>query len=440
MKSTTGLAATMLAAAMLAGCVSSTVEERTRPAPVGDGYAPERTVAELKLTFEKDTSVRRDNFNPPRGNVRAKDLHALFADKVFVGYWSASSFHQGKRALKLNVEVHGSDGIAHRCSKGWKSHYNAYDWLSQTASGPDGQVVPLLRKRFIVLLNKPVPRVDEGKTNGHVPLYDPASGEVALYHLSSGAMSPGDLTLVYPGHLQERLPRAVYDICPNFPPPERLGLEVNEAQTAKFYDDLLAQDPGRRVLRPDLVTPHEQIAAQHRDAPYVAVQSAKARLEGSKGRAIRDAGANRNPVVVYYTPLSAIWILDTRDFANAANAKVRKAGTATLHVGGWGGHVRLDWNDGESEKRSWPLPELEFAKSRHPLAVKHDRLLAGALAREVAGLPAGSRFAADGTVRHADGSDRSATWRSHGDRIEIVRSGRSETMVPLDDVVAALGS
>ncbi len=439
MKSTTGLAATMLAAAMLAGCVSSTAEERTRPAPVGDGYAPERTAVELKASVGTDISFKRENAAPPRSNVRADDLHALFADKVFVGYWSASSFRQGKRALKLNVEVNGGDGHAHRCVMAIRGLYDSHAWGPATASGPKGQVFPILQGgMFRVRMNKAVSPKAEGAMWGAIPLYDPVTGEVVLFNFSEYRIKRGEVH-AYPGHLQERLPRAVYDMCPNFPPPERLGLEVNEAQTAQFYDDLLAQDPGRRVLRPDLVTPHEEIVAEYRKAPYDLVRSTKARLEGSKGRAIRDAGANRNPVVVYYAPLSAIWILDARDFASAANAKVRKAGTAIWHVGGWGGHVRLDWNDGESEKRSWPLPELEFAKSRHPLAVKHDRLLGGALAREVAGLPAGSRFAADGTVRHADGSDRSATWRSHGDRIEIVRSGRSDTMVPLDDVVAALG-
>ena len=56
------------------------------------------------------------------------------------------------------------------------------------------------------------------------------------------------------GHLQERLPAATWTLCPDFPPAEELGVGINHAQTAQSYREMLAQDPGRRVLRPDLVT------------------------------------------------------------------------------------------------------------------------------------------------------------------------------------------
>lgn len=56
------------------------------------------------------------------------------------------------------------------------------------------------------------------------------------------------------GHLQSDLPAAVYDICPDFPSAESLGLEVNAAQTSKFYKKLVKQHPGKRIMRPDLVT------------------------------------------------------------------------------------------------------------------------------------------------------------------------------------------
>ena len=56
------------------------------------------------------------------------------------------------------------------------------------------------------------------------------------------------------GHLQKRLPRAVWAACPNFPSAKSLGVEVNEKQTAITYFDLVKQDRGQRILRPDLVT------------------------------------------------------------------------------------------------------------------------------------------------------------------------------------------
>ncbi len=69
-----------------------------------------------------------------------------------------------------------------------------------------------------------------------------------------------------PGHLRRRLFFAVQRLCPDFPSTESLGLEVNASQGSFFYDDLLAQHPGERVLRPELVTPHGDIVAAHRSA------------------------------------------------------------------------------------------------------------------------------------------------------------------------------
>ena len=56
------------------------------------------------------------------------------------------------------------------------------------------------------------------------------------------------------GHLQEGIPAFVYDVCPDFPSAKSLGTFVNTKQTTTAYYELLAQDPGKRVLRPDLVT------------------------------------------------------------------------------------------------------------------------------------------------------------------------------------------
>lgn len=55
------------------------------------------------------------------------------------------------------------------------------------------------------------------------------------------------------GHLQRDLPAAVYTLCPDFPSAKSLGLKVNAAQTEVLYDKLVAQDPGDRIKRPDLV-------------------------------------------------------------------------------------------------------------------------------------------------------------------------------------------
>ena len=56
------------------------------------------------------------------------------------------------------------------------------------------------------------------------------------------------------GHLQYDIPIVVYEACPEFPSAERLGMKVNSKQTAKTYPELLKQDKGNRVIRPDLVS------------------------------------------------------------------------------------------------------------------------------------------------------------------------------------------
>ncbi len=433
MKSATQPAAAMLAAAMLAGCVSSTDTVQTKSAPADDGYAPERSVAEVKAMIRANKGNKPFLDNGPRSNVRAADLHALLADRVIVGYWSSSGFQRGKRAQQLFVAVHRGDGRFVTCSKPIREMIRRSTWSTRTVPGPDGQVWPMVAGPFWDLATY---------------LYDPGSGEVALFLRNrerTGDRRTNRRWGLWVGHVQERLPRAAYKMCPNFPSPDRLGLEVNEVQTARFYDDLLAQDPGRRVRRPDLVTPHAKIAAERRNAPQDGLRAIRQRLEGAKGRAFTiDDGSGRraSTAAVYYAPLSAIWTLRTRDLAKAPTAKFALAGRTTWHPGGdgWGEHVRVDWSDGRTDRFAWPLPKLELASTRHPLAVKHDRLLAEALAHEVAGLPAGIRFAVDGTVRLPDGRSNAPKWRSHGDTIEIIRSGRSGTRVSLDELVAALGS
>ena len=52
------------------------------------------------------------------------------------------------------------------------------------------------------------------------------------------------------GHLQAALPAVTWDICPDFPSAKSLGAQVNKKQTAKFYLDLVRQDPGKRVRKP----------------------------------------------------------------------------------------------------------------------------------------------------------------------------------------------
>ena len=86
---------------------------------------------------------------------------------------------------------------------------------------------------------------------GLSPLYDAATGEAIFYTKNDGVWWDWDV-----GHLQERLPASTWTVCPDFPSSVEIGIDVNARQTATTYPELLAQDRGRRILRPDLVTPN----------------------------------------------------------------------------------------------------------------------------------------------------------------------------------------
>ena len=408
MKSTTSLVAAFAATAVLAGCVSSTESGQTTPAAAD---------------------------YPQPGNVRADGLRELLAGSVLV---SERVMRTPRRDKRLQIVHTGSDGRVASCQYEivradmalWR-----WSWRVGKVRNPDGRLRPVVQwdsRSYGLNRGGPLSVLHDGATGGTV------------MHFSVGPRY-WYWNQWFGGHLQERLPAVTWTVCPNFPSAEKLGVGVNHAQTALIYDELVAQDPGRRIRRPDLVTSDP---SEPDPGPEPWLQATRSRLKGANGRAILmdPASWGRLPAVVYYEPLSAVWALDTRNLAKASGATVARSGTASWHLdkNGRDGHVRLAWNDGERDEFAWPQPDPVFktAGSRHPLAVKHDRLLAEPLGQYVAGLPAGSRFVADGTVQPPEGArrGRAPKWKSHGDAIEIVRSGRSGTMVPLDALVAALRS
>ena len=82
------------------------------------------------------------------------------------------------------------------------------------------------------------------------PVYDAATGDAIWYGPWRGRWRAWNI-----GHHQERLPATTWTLCPDFPSAGELGIGVNGLQTGVTYDAVLRQDSGRRILRPDLVTP-----------------------------------------------------------------------------------------------------------------------------------------------------------------------------------------
>ena len=193
-------------------------------------------------------------FRHPPGNVRADHYRELLGDRVYVVNRGAPRPEARKNGFPwqaVEVVFIGKDGRLAWCSHDNRKYFWKDDvWRPETFE-LDGMVWDVFN-----------PKDPHGHGSKNSYLYDPATGELITYSLWRGKFG-----LWSAGHLQTRLPAAVYTICPDFPSPEELGLEVNEKQTGLEYDDypkkmvvtyntLIAQDPGERVLRPDLVTPN----------------------------------------------------------------------------------------------------------------------------------------------------------------------------------------
>ena len=208
-------------ALLLSACASA--QDMERPA----------TPAEWRAK-EESWSPNRPRWRDPPASVTAAGARELFADAVFVS-------DMGNPGDPLAVRFFGRDGRFVSCLRGKAADaHKLTDW----------------RWRPVVLATRtgaaPVLHMfDAAGREGHRSvIYDGTTGETMTFKRYRGFWWDWN-----EGHLQTRLPAAVWTACPGFPAAAELGVEVNRAQTALRYPELLAQDPGRRILRPDLVDP-----------------------------------------------------------------------------------------------------------------------------------------------------------------------------------------
>ena len=198
------------------------------------GKLPRSSVVEARAILE--TSGRWPSYRMPPGNVRAEDYRALFGDTVMViGVTGAKGI--ARNALK--VVFIGRDGRFLWCtprSGGLYFYGDAIWWPVKTKR----------RSRLWPVFANGI-REDSGWGS---PVYDAATGEAIWYSPWRGRWRAWNI-----GHHQERLPAATWTLCPDFPSAGELGIGVNRLQTGVTYDAVLRQHPGRRILRPGLVTP-----------------------------------------------------------------------------------------------------------------------------------------------------------------------------------------
>ena len=178
----------------------------------------------------------------PPGNVAADDYQELFGGTVWVGFaGGVDDMPEHPRDI-IEVNYIGKDGRYAICFFALPGRHVAKgNWRWKVARHH------MRDRRTPVLVNG---RNIRGNNGGAImPIYNGRTGGLDWYRMQ-GKYWFGDSH----GHLQKRLPRAVWNACPKFPSAKSLGVGVNEKQTAITYFDLVKQDPGNRIRRPDLVT------------------------------------------------------------------------------------------------------------------------------------------------------------------------------------------
>ena len=190
-----------------------------------------------------ETKVRfSDNYVFP--NIDKPDLPKLIAGKAFVAQHGADKLLKNGEAFvtyftkNKSIECEGGSGGKNE----WK--LENFPWVSIYANNEGYELLYPLMVRGDM----------EDLANSHHSNFQYMEKTGALTELAFYPKHGNKWWDRRVGHLQEGIPAFVYDVCPDFPSAKSLGTFVNTKQTATAYLELLAQDPGKRVLRPDLVT------------------------------------------------------------------------------------------------------------------------------------------------------------------------------------------
>ena len=174
-------------------------------------------------------------------NVKAEHVQPLLGGAAYVMHVDYDGIGQnGKSGGELEIYWYSKDGLRTTCagspSNGYSYEVGEYKYRGEDISSKH------IRTQY------PVVAQYEGSRRAGVEhiSYDASTGSLTNYwyqNLRLWEMSTG--------HLQTELPAVTWELCPDFPSAKSLGARVNKKQTAKYYLDLIKQDPGTRVLKPE---------------------------------------------------------------------------------------------------------------------------------------------------------------------------------------------
>jgi hypothetical protein len=172
-------------------------------------------------------------------NVTQEDMGALFSGVAHVGFSGATQKDGDTHKDALAVSWYDRNGAAYHCrvtnEDKWEIGSDKFKAVTIDKSRQKIKY-PLLK------FGK------TAKTGYRLPIYA-ANGNTGLYIFWKGFWWESEI-----GHLQARLPAATWTACPDFPSAASLGAKVNQKQTSTNYMELLTQDKGKRIKRPDLIT------------------------------------------------------------------------------------------------------------------------------------------------------------------------------------------
>ena len=179
-------------------------------------------------------------------NVAADDVVELLAGHTTVFY--AADGGRSRHSGAIRVSFYDGQGVAHNCvvdhnnGKPGPDGYGAINWYPVTFQSAE------LQTQYPLLGTSGTSGATGWKGYANIQ-YNGTTGQMA-YPIHDGRQWWDYIK----GHLQDGIPAATYDVCPDFPSAESLGTFVNTRQTSWNYFELVQQDPGQRIIRPDLVT------------------------------------------------------------------------------------------------------------------------------------------------------------------------------------------
>ncbi|MCY4288598.1 MAG: hypothetical protein OXC63_08395 [Aestuariivita sp.] len=207
------------------------------------------SVAEAKLTLTKEALSSPTHPRHPPGNLRAEDYRRLLEEEgplILVQF--NTLYRNPDRVAAISVYLANAD--VHLC---YPRFGTEEELRASSHTYKRGRLFPVGTIEHDGRLYHGIIRHTRADIRGLVIyLYDGQTGAFVTYSNKQTTRGQRYRDQAF-GHFQRHIPRVVYEMCPGFPAAAELGSKINEAQTAWTYPELVAQHPGDRILRPDLI-------------------------------------------------------------------------------------------------------------------------------------------------------------------------------------------